>query len=141
MNPYKTSEDRWFLLVVTPDKLAALANSIGRPDLLTDPRFSDPRKQSENGAQLRQILDDIFAKQPLSYWREVFDKAHITFGAILEPAEVINDPQLVENEMVVGLGSGTTAAFAVETVAARIAKGLRVVAIPSSNRYRQPVSE
>jgi crotonobetainyl-CoA:carnitine CoA-transferase CaiB-like acyl-CoA transferase len=107
MNPYKTSEDRWFLLVVTPDKLAAFANSIGRPDLLTDPRFSDPTKQSANGAQLRQILDDTFARQPLSYWREIFDKAHITFGAILEPAEVINDPQLVENEIVVPLeGAG-----------------------------------
>jgi formyl-CoA transferase len=107
MNPYKSAEGRWFLLVVTPSKVPALANSIGRPDLLTDPRFSDPRKQSENGAQLRQILDDIFAKQPLSYWREVFDKAHITFGAILEPAEVINDPQLVENEIVVPLeGAG-----------------------------------
>jgi formyl-CoA transferase len=107
MNPYKTAEGRWFLLVVTPDKLPALANSIGRPDLLTDPRFSDPIKQSANGAQLRQILDDAFAKQPLPYWREVFDKAHITFGAILEPAEVINDPQLVENEIVVPLeGAG-----------------------------------
>ena len=47
----------------------------------------------------------------------------------------------VEDDMVLGLGSGSTAAFAVETVAARIAKGLRVVAIPSSNRYRQPLSE
>ena len=38
----------------------------------------------------------------------------------------------VENGMVLGLGSGSTAAFAVEAVAARIAKGLRVVAIASS---------
>jgi ribose 5-phosphate isomerase len=34
--------------------------------------------------------------------------------------------------MVFGLGSGSTAAFAVEAVAARIATGLRVVVIPSS---------
>ena len=38
----------------------------------------------------------------------------------------------VEDGMVHGLGSGSTAAFAIETLAARIAKGLRVVAIPSS---------
>ena len=38
----------------------------------------------------------------------------------------------VEDDMVLGLGSGSTAAFAVEAVAARIATGLRVVAIPSS---------
>lgn len=38
----------------------------------------------------------------------------------------------IENDMVVGLGSGSTAAFAVEGLASRIAQGLRVVAIPSS---------
>jgi ribose 5-phosphate isomerase A len=38
----------------------------------------------------------------------------------------------VEDGMVLGLGSGSTAAFAVEAVAVRIAKGLRVTAIPSS---------
>jgi ribose 5-phosphate isomerase A len=40
----------------------------------------------------------------------------------------------VENGMVVGLGSGSTAAFAVEALAQRIAKGLRVVGIPTSER-------
>jgi ribose 5-phosphate isomerase A len=36
--------------------------------------------------------------------------------------------------MVLGLGSGSTAAFAVEALAARVAKGLDVVAIPTSER-------
>jgi formyl-CoA transferase len=95
------------MLVVTPDKLKALAIGIGRPDLITDPRFSDAAKQATNAAQLRAILDDVFAKQPMQHWREVFDKAHITYGAILEPAEVVNDPQLRANNIVVPLeGAG-----------------------------------
>lgn len=40
----------------------------------------------------------------------------------------------VEDGMVLGLGSGSTAAFAVEALAARVAKGLDVVAIPTSDR-------
>jgi ribose 5-phosphate isomerase A len=40
----------------------------------------------------------------------------------------------VEDGMVLGLGSGSTAAFAVEALAVRIAKGLRVVGIPTSER-------
>src|SRR5262249_3428248 len=39
-NVYRSSDGTWFVLIVTPDKLAAVANAIGRPDLLTDPRFS-----------------------------------------------------------------------------------------------------
>jgi formyl-CoA transferase len=107
LNPYKASDGRWFLLVVTPDKLQALATGIGRPDLITDPRFSDPAKQATNAAALRAILDGVFAKQPMQHWREVFDKAHITYGAILDPAEVVNDPQLRANNIVVPLeGAG-----------------------------------
>jgi ribose 5-phosphate isomerase A len=40
----------------------------------------------------------------------------------------------VEDGMVLGLGSGSTAAFAVEALGARVAKGLDVVAIPTSER-------
>jgi crotonobetainyl-CoA:carnitine CoA-transferase CaiB-like acyl-CoA transferase len=107
LNPYKSSDGSWFMLVVTPDKLQALATSIGRPDLLTDPRFSDPAKQVKNAAQLRAILDDVFAKQPMQHWGDVFDKAHITYGAILAPTEVVKDPQLRANNIVVPLeGAG-----------------------------------
>jgi ribose 5-phosphate isomerase A len=40
----------------------------------------------------------------------------------------------VEDDMVIGLGSGSTAAFAIEALAARIANGLRVVGIPTSEK-------
>src|SRR5580693_2497425 len=42
LNVYRAADDTWFVLIVTPDKAAAVVNAIGRPDLLTDPRFSDP---------------------------------------------------------------------------------------------------
>jgi crotonobetainyl-CoA:carnitine CoA-transferase CaiB-like acyl-CoA transferase len=107
LNPYKASDGSWFMLVVTPDKFPALATGIGRPDLVTDPRFSDPAKQATNAAQLRAILDDVFAKEPMQHWRQVFDQAHITYGAILDPTEVVNDPQLRANNIVVPLeGAG-----------------------------------
>jgi formyl-CoA transferase len=95
------------MLVVTPDKFHALATAIDRPDLITDPRFSDTAKQATNAAQLRAILDDVFAKQPMQHWSEVFDQAHITYGAILAPTEVVKDPQLRANNIVVPLeGAG-----------------------------------
>ena len=83
------------------------ATAIDRPDLTTDPRFSDAKKQAANAAQLRAILNDAFSRQPMQHWREVFDKAHITYGAIVEPSEVVNDPQLRADDMVVPLeGAG-----------------------------------
>jgi formyl-CoA transferase len=84
--------------------------------LITDPRFSDAKQQAANAAQLRAILDDVFAKQPMQHWREAFDKAHITYGAILEPSEVVNDPQLRANDIVVPLeGAGGKLSFTVSS--------------------------
>jgi ribose 5-phosphate isomerase A len=47
-------------------------------------------------------------------------------------AAALQAAMAIEDGMVVGLGSGSTAALAVEALAARIAQGLRVVGIPTS---------
>src|ERR1700688_1187979 len=107
LNVYRASDGTWFVLLVTPDKLASVAKAIGRPDLLTDPRFSDPAKLVEHMSALAEILDDIFGSKPMAHWREVFDGVHVTFGAVRGPEEVINDPQLRANNMLVPLeGAG-----------------------------------
>src|SRR6516162_6124565 len=107
LNVYRAADGTWFVLIVMPDKLAAVAKAIGRPDLLTDPRFSDPAKLMANMPQLTAIFDDIFSAQPMEHWNEVFNGVHVTFGAVRGPQEVINDPQLVANDIVVPLeGAG-----------------------------------
>jgi crotonobetainyl-CoA:carnitine CoA-transferase CaiB-like acyl-CoA transferase len=107
MNLYKSSDGIWFLLVVTPDKIPAVAAGIGRADLLKDPRFADPAKLAANMKQLTAIVDEVFSSQPMVHWREVFDKAHITYGLVRDPVDVIKDPQLRENGIVVPLeGAG-----------------------------------
>jgi len=107
LNVYRASDGTWFVLIIMPDKLAAVAKAIGRTDLLTDPRFSDPAKLMANMPQLTAILDQIFSSQPMSHWYEVFNGVHVTFGAVREPKEVVNDPQLRANDIVVPLeGAG-----------------------------------
>ena len=107
LNVYRSSDGTWFLLVVTPDKILPVLKAMGREDLLSDPRFSDPAKLAENRPQLTAILDEIFGSQPMSHWNEVFSGVHVTFGPVREPKEVINDPQLRANDIVVPLeGAG-----------------------------------
>jgi formyl-CoA transferase len=106
-NVYRALDDDWFLIVLTPDRWPALAKGIGRPDLLTDERFSEPAKRAANSTQLTAILDDVFGSQPMAHWREIFDHGHITFGVVRAPVDVINDPQLLANDIVVPLeGAG-----------------------------------
>ena len=107
LNVYRASDGTWFVLIVAPDRLAAVAKAIGRPDLLTDPRFSDPAKLTANMPQLTAILDEVFVAQPMAHWQEVFSSVHVTFGAVRAPQEVIDDPQLRANDIIVPLeGAG-----------------------------------
>ena len=107
LNVYRASDDVWFVLIVTPDKLASVTKAIGRPELLSDPRFADPASLAQNRPQLTAILDELFASKPMSHWYETFSGAHVTFGAVRGPQEVIKDPQLRANDIVVPLqGAG-----------------------------------
>ena len=107
LNVYRASDDTWFVLIVTPDKLASVVKAIGRADLLTDPRFTDPTKLMQNMPQLAAILDEVFRAQSMAHWYQVFNGVHVTFGAVRGPGEVIEDPQLRANDIVVPLdGAG-----------------------------------
>src|SRR5437667_2413924 len=107
LNVYRSSDGTWFVLVVTPDKVPVILKALSREDILTDPRFSDPKKLAENRPQLTAMLDEIFGSKPMSHWYEVFNGVHVTFGAVRDPQEVINDPQLRPNDIVVPLqGAG-----------------------------------
>jgi formyl-CoA transferase len=134
LNVYRAADDSWFVLLVTPDKVVAVAKAIGRPDLLTDPRFSDPAQLAANMPELTAILDALFASQPMAHWYDVFRGAGVTFGAVRDPQQVIEDPQLAANDIVVpleGAGGKLTSTISspiqmhgVAKVAARRAPGL-----------------
>ena len=107
MNVYRASDGTWFVLIVTPDKFVAVVKAIGRADLLTDPRFSSPTQIMENMTPLTATFDEIFSARPMAHWHAVFAGLNITFGEVRGPQEVINDPQLTENDIIVPLsGAG-----------------------------------
>src|ERR1700722_14249620 len=107
LNVYRSADGTWFVLLVTPDKVAAVAKAIGRPDPLSDPRFTDPAKLMANMPQLTAILDEAFCAEPIAHWYKVFNGIHATFGPVRGPLEVINDPQLRANDIIVPLeGAG-----------------------------------
>jgi crotonobetainyl-CoA:carnitine CoA-transferase CaiB-like acyl-CoA transferase len=52
----------------------------------------------------------------MSHWQEVFDQAHLTFGVVHAPSEVVKDPQLRENDIVVPIeGAGERLKFTVSS--------------------------
>jgi len=131
LNVYQAADGTWFVLLVTPDKVQAVAKAIGRADLLTDPRFS-PANLVANMPQLTAILDEVFRAEPMAHWYEVFNGVHVTFGAVRDPQEVINDPQLRANDIVVPLeGAG-------EKLTSTISSPIQVHGVNKVNAKRAP---
>src|SRR5579862_1590201 len=107
LNVYRAADSTWFVLIISADKWVAVAKAIGRADLLTDPRFSDQAKLAANMPQLTAILDEVFGAQAMAHWYEIFAGLNVTFGAVRNPQEVINDLQLRANDIIVPLeGAG-----------------------------------
>jgi formyl-CoA transferase len=102
-NVYRSSDGIWFVLVAQPDKVADMVKAMGREDLLTDPRFSDPAKLAANRAVLTAIFEEAFAAKPMAYWADLLGKINITFGIVNTPEDVAKDPQLTANDIVVPL--------------------------------------
>src|SRR6202007_1086757 len=92
----------------------AVANAIGRSDLLTDPRFSDKAGLSKHATELAGQVDAEFRSQPLAHWKEVLDKARIPYGVIQTPEEAAADPQLRAADLVVPIEGARALAHTVQ---------------------------
>jgi formyl-CoA transferase len=100
-NPYQSGDGRWIMLASRQSAWPALANAIGRSDLLSDPRFSDAEAFGQHTAELADLLDAEFKSQPLAHWKEALDAARIPYGVIQTPEEAAADPQLRAADIVV----------------------------------------
>jgi formyl-CoA transferase len=116
LNPYRTADDRWFLLVAAQEKdWPGFVRAINMPKLLTDPKFADKTTRIANAAALVAILDPLFASKPLAVWKKAFEEARVIFGVVQNAAEIIADPQMLENGIFAPAAPGTGAQYTVNS--------------------------
>jgi crotonobetainyl-CoA:carnitine CoA-transferase CaiB-like acyl-CoA transferase len=104
LNPYQTADNRWVVIVSPqPKEWEGFIRTVGLPQLVDDPRFNDPHKRLKNSAALVDILDPVFAGQPLAYWKQVLTAGRVIYGVVQNATDIIRDPQLEANNIVVPL--------------------------------------
>lgn len=116
LNPYRTADNRWLLLVAAQEKdWPGFVKAINMPTLLTDPRFADKKARVANAAALVEVLDPLFESQPLAYWKKTLDDARVIFGVVQIASEIINDPQMHENGVFAPLAADAGAKYTVNS--------------------------
>ena len=90
--------DGWLFLMPMTDKFYAdLANAIGRPDLISDPRFLTKEVRHANRDALSDAIDAELKKQTTDYWLE-------KFNGVLPAAPVLTLPQAMDNPFLKATG-------------------------------------
>jgi len=100
---YRTADDRWVLLCFVEEEKnwPVFAAAVGREDLLSDTRFASTKARLANAALLVAELDRLFGGRPLAYWKQLLDGARLPYGVVQIPEEIVSDPQLLANGILV----------------------------------------
>ncbi len=106
ITPFEAYEsgDGHIIIAAGNDKLfASLAQALGRPDLITDPRYLSNRDRAEHVDVLKVEMEAVLKTEPTSHWMHVLEKAGVPCGPINDVGQVMNDPQILSRNMVVSI--------------------------------------
>jgi crotonobetainyl-CoA:carnitine CoA-transferase CaiB-like acyl-CoA transferase len=78
-----------------------LCEAIGRPDLLTDPRFGTNGDRTTNQRELAAVLESVFATKSVAHWMAVLEEAGVPAGPVYDVSHVYGDPQVIARQMAV----------------------------------------
>jgi crotonobetainyl-CoA:carnitine CoA-transferase CaiB-like acyl-CoA transferase len=96
------ASDGWFVVGCAKEKFwVRLTDTIGRPELSTDPRYDTFAHRFENSEELLAILDEVFATKTVIEWVDLLRTASVPCGAVQSVAEALTDDHTIARELIV----------------------------------------
>lgn len=98
-NCYRTSDGKWLQLANSRmDPLwQEFCQTMEAEELRDDPRFNNHDTRTANGATLFAILKQKFLRHTLEEWTERLNRYDFIWQPVRRPAELADDPQLLDN--------------------------------------------
>lgn len=101
-NAYRTSDGGWVCLSASTQGMTEkLFRSIGREDMITDPRFVNNPARLQHWQELDAIIGGWIGSRTLEENLAHFDKAGVTIGPIMDAAMLERDPYAIEREALI----------------------------------------
>jgi CoA:oxalate CoA-transferase len=96
--------DSWFVVAVGNDSLwKTFCNTVKRPDLLADKRFSSNADRTTNHSFLLPELERMFKSKKAEEWLDLLDTAGVPCAKVNYIADIMKDEQLIARNMLVPL--------------------------------------
>ncbi|NYT82808.1 CoA transferase [Alcaligenaceae bacterium] len=120
-NAYRTKDGRYVSLSASTQKMAErLFKSIGREDLITNPRFSTNAERVRNVDELDKIVADFIAQKTQSENVAFFEAAEVTIGPIYDISQILEDRHFIEREIIQEYPDDDMESFPMHTVLPRL---------------------
>jgi crotonobetainyl-CoA:carnitine CoA-transferase CaiB-like acyl-CoA transferase len=96
---YLTQDGKWLAMNCLQAGFywAPLCESVGRPELATDPRFADHESLLEHGNEAIEVLREVFATATADEWRARLDDFVGQWVMVQDTLEAARDPQSEAN--------------------------------------------
>ncbi len=106
-NIYTTGDDRHLMLALAAPRLEwpRLAAALNHPEWVDDPRFAGLRTSMKNRHALRALIASGFSTMTIEQADAALKSHDVTFSVVARLADVVDDPQLIANGLVVGTDS------------------------------------
>ncbi|MBX6389284.1 MAG: CoA transferase [Frankia sp.] len=107
---YQTRDGRLVYLagIQTEKHFEKFCAAVGRPELLSDPRFATAAARAANAPACIAFLDEIFAERDLAEWVELLSALNTPWSLVQTAREAANDPQARANNFVTTVRTDST---------------------------------
>jgi len=98
------TRDGWIVLALSwgvENQWELLCATIGRVDLIDDPRFDTPALRTEHHAELEPILNEAMRQKTTGEWLQEFDAIGLPCGPLNNIAQAAEHPQVLARRMLV----------------------------------------
>jgi formyl-CoA transferase len=132
-NVYRCSDGKYVGLSASTQKMAERTfRAIGREDLVADPRYKTNAERVKHAEELDAIIGAFVAGRSQAENVVFFEKAEVTIGPIYDVTQIVEDPHIVERELLADYPDAEMGSFPMHPVVPRLS------ATPGSIRSPAP---
>jgi formyl-CoA transferase/succinyl-CoA--D-citramalate CoA-transferase len=103
-NIYPTKDGKWMVMAANLDPMfIRLAAAMGRPELAEDERYSTHKARGENCNELDALIAEWTRTKDSGELSEIFEAHGVVYGPIYSIADIVEDPQYRERDMILRL--------------------------------------
>jgi len=131
-NAYRTKDGHWVCLSASIQKMAErLFRAIGRPELIDDPRYATNSERLRHADELDAIIGGFIAQRTQAENVEFFEKSEVTIGPVYDIAQIVEDPHVVERELIADYPDTDMGAFPMHHVTPRFSRTPGAIRAPA----------